>query len=103
MEQLAARRCFYHPRREAAARCLECGRFYCRECVTEHYGRVLCATCLHKRSASRAASGRNWGWLWTVLQGLTGLWAAWIFFYYLALILLSLPSDFHEGTLWKQP
>ncbi|HWC98270.1 MAG TPA: hypothetical protein VG456_16035 [Candidatus Sulfopaludibacter sp.] len=27
-------------------RCPECGRSFCRECVTEHQSRLLCAGCL---------------------------------------------------------
>jgi hypothetical protein len=35
--------CWNHEAREAACRC---GRSYCRECVSEHEGRLLCAACL---------------------------------------------------------
>ena len=46
MTALAHQRCFNHALREAAARCPGCGNFFCRECVTEHDDRVLCAACL---------------------------------------------------------
>ena len=36
MSNLIHQRCSNHPGREAAVRCPECGRFFCRECVTEH-------------------------------------------------------------------
>ena len=39
-------RCWNHEGREAVCRCLQCGRSYCRECVSEHQGRLLCAACL---------------------------------------------------------
>jgi hypothetical protein len=48
MQNLLLQRCFNHGMREAAARCPECGRFYCRECITEHDDRVLCSACLKK-------------------------------------------------------
>jgi hypothetical protein len=38
--------CWNHDAREAACRCPACGRSYCRECVSEHAGRLLCAACL---------------------------------------------------------
>src|SRR5580658_7076317 len=38
--------CWNHEAREAACRCPACGRSYCRECVSEHEGRLLCAACL---------------------------------------------------------
>jgi len=52
-------RCWNHELREAVCRCPECGRSYCRECVTEHQARLLCASCLAKlahttRTRSRA-------------------------------------------------
>ena len=43
---LASARCFKHLSREAVARCPECSKFYCRECVTEHEGRMMCRSCL---------------------------------------------------------
>ena len=46
---LSQQRCFNHTSREAVARCPECGRFFCRECITEHDDRVLCAVCLGKK------------------------------------------------------
>ena len=41
MSSLIHRRCLHHPAREAVALCPECRRFYCRECVTEHAGRMI--------------------------------------------------------------
>jgi hypothetical protein len=46
--------CWNHEAREAACRCPACGRTYCRECVSEHDGRLLCATCLSTITAQRA-------------------------------------------------
>ena len=48
MRSLSLQRCFNHAHREAAARCPECTHFYCRECITEHDDRVICAACLRK-------------------------------------------------------
>ncbi|MCI0613826.1 rhomboid family protein, partial [bacterium] len=42
-ELISKQRCFFHSQREAVVRCPECGRYYCRECVTEHLDRLLCA------------------------------------------------------------
>lgn len=58
---LARQRCFHHPGREAVARCPECGHSYCRECVTEHRGRVLCSACLEAQG--RASARRSGVWL----------------------------------------
>lgn len=98
--KLVHRRCDNHANREAAARCPECRRFFCRECVTEHDGRVICADCLTAMSAesdspqwSAAAIGR-------FFAAVLGLMAAWMAYYYLGRIMLDIPDKFHEGIMW---
>src|SRR5580692_10053926 len=53
-------RCWNHEAREAACRCPACGRSYCRECVSEHEGRLLCAACLSGVTGEREPSGGRW-------------------------------------------
>ena len=105
MQAVSQRRCFHHALREAAARCPICRRYFCRECVTEHAGRVICASCLRK-TAEKA--GRKGGALakWARGAALVGVTAmtftmAWFCFYSLGAWLLRQPVMFHEGTLWK--
>ena len=43
-------RCWNHEEREASCRCPGCLRSFCRECVTEHQSRLLCAACLKARA-----------------------------------------------------
>jgi hypothetical protein len=50
-------RCWNHEEREASCRCPACGRSYCRECVSEHEGRLLCAACLIRVTAGAQQSG----------------------------------------------
>src|SRR5215510_4545861 len=74
-------RCWNHEGREAVCRCPECGRSYCRECVTEHEARLLCASCL--KAVSRAAGMRT-GRLHRFVPAamvLGGLVFAWCFFF----------------------
>ncbi len=72
-------RCWNHEAREAACRCLECGRSYCRECVTEHQGRLLCAACLAEpgRRGARPRGGR----MSVAIMALAGIFLAWILFF----------------------
>jgi len=94
--------CAHHAQREAAARCPECGRFFCRECVIEHDDRILCASCLKrflKKSGSKASRFTPFV---RAGQLLLGFMILWLFFYYLGQVLISLPASFHEGTVWKQ-
>jgi len=97
MASLVQQRCFYHEHRPASARCPRCGRFFCRECVTEHGGRVICAACLRKPAAETASRSP-----WPARVGLGvatfgGLLLAWLAFYALGQYLLTLPSTFHGG------
>ena len=78
MPVLEAQLCWNHESREAVCRCLGCHRSFCRECVTEHQGRFLCAVCFaaavpvktHRSGAIRKAAP-------TVLIG-AGLLLAWL-------------------------
>ena len=38
--------CWNHESRQAVCRCPECRRSFCRECISEHESRLLCAACL---------------------------------------------------------
>ena len=98
---LAHQRCFNHATREAAARCPECRRFFCRECVTEHDEKLLCAACLRRLAHSPLTARRWFAGLGRVAACVSGLFLAWLFFYSLGQALLALPSSFHEGTIWR--
>lgn len=99
---LAQARCFIHLHREAAARCPACGRFYCRECVTEHEGRVVCRGCLEAVLQDAAPKGRGW-WAclatWTL--AMVGYLLVVVVFYGLGRVLLNIPSKFHSGIFFE--
>lgn len=93
-----------HIEREAVARCSSCGGFFCRECVVDHAGRLVCASCLAKTSAASATSGRKRD-LSRIRRAatlaLSGL-VLWMIFHAIGSLLLSMPADFHEGTVWRR-
>ena len=97
MRDLAAERCRNHADREAAARCPDCRRHFCRECVTEHEGRMVCAACIAPpRTADVAAPRRRFAGAFRTaaargLRVAAGLLAAWTSFYLLGQVL----------TLWR--
>ena len=101
MPDLTHQHCHNHMLREAVARCPECGRFFCRECITEHEDKVLCAACLHKMAEPTGIGSNRFQGLMQVGQFLLGIIILYVIFYYTAQVLLSLPSDFHEGTIWQ--
>ncbi len=100
MASLVQEKCFNHRTREAVARCPRCGRFFCRECVTEHDGQVVCAVCLRlmvpggERRRARRRAGR------LAAAGALGVVVAWLSFHAVGRLLMLLPESFHEGTLW---
>ena len=98
---LRARRCVRHPAREAAARCPSCGGFFCRECVVEHEGRVLCADCLARVATKTERQRRRWKSAGRVASTVLAGAVAWASFYALGWLLLKIPPSFHEGTIWK--
>jgi hypothetical protein len=94
MTAILHQRCFVHSSREAVVRCPQCTRYYCRECVTEHEGRMMCATCV-SALALPAAVRKSPGFGWAIL-GLGGVVIAWLIFYYLGALLARVPADFFD-------
>ncbi|MEA3207417.1 MAG: hypothetical protein QOE70_474 [Chthoniobacter sp.] len=102
MTAVALQRCLHHEEREAVARCAQCGQFFCRECITEHDERIICAPCL-KKLAEAGARARRQPWnLWPAAQLAGGFLLAWVVFYLAGLMLLSLPDEFHNDRLWQE-
>ena len=102
MEILLQQRCHHHAQREAVARCPECSRYFCRECITEHEDRVICAGCLKKLAEQFKAKTHRFRAVWRVFQCLLGAVTLWLLFYVFGQWLISMPSSFHEGTLWGE-
>jgi len=87
-------RCAHHSFREAVAQCPSCKRYFCRECVTEHEGRLICVNCVGALTREERQTERASRAGWTV-AALGGILIAWLVFYYLGLTLARIPSQFH--------
>jgi hypothetical protein len=94
-------RCSNHASREAVARCPECGRTFCRECISEHDDRVICASCLKRLSKKPVRRYRLAG-LVRLAQILMGVLLLWSSFYLLGKALLTIPSSFHEMAIGQE-
>lgn len=95
---LLRRPCAHHPEREAVGRCPECGHTFCRECITDHEGRVICATCLENlRDQGPENAGGFISSVKHVMAMMAGLLLAIAFYYGLGWVLLQIPEKFHEG------
>lgn len=99
----AQSRCFNHAQREAAARCPECGRCFCRECVSEHRNRLLCASCIAEETAqAQPGPKRNFGSLRMVFRMMLGVLVLWVSFFVIGKALLAVPSVFHEHKMFLE-
>ena len=100
---LAKSVCSIHVDRSAVARCPSCREFFCSECITEHSGKLICASCLAESSAKRK-TGKPVGFVlhpFTLIQLITGLMLCWVLFYFAARFLADMPDEFHDGTIWE--
>ena len=95
---LQSQMCFIHAERPAAARCPSCQKHFCRECVVEHEGRMLCQSCIEATIETEEKKDR------TVIKSLAGFASAsisiallWVAFYLLGHMLSSIPADFHRS------
>lgn len=107
MEPLHKSKCINHPSREAVARCPACHHFFCRECTTEHEGRIYCAVCLKQQVSAAGAKGRSTGLrmvfsnVFFTFKLLGGLLVLWMVFHLLGQLLLAIPAEFHSGKIWS--
>ena len=102
MAGLTEQRCFNHAVREAAVRCPDCKRFFCRECVTEHAGRMLCAPCLVAASQSGGKERTRARLRAIVLrpaQIMASFFLLWLVFYAMGQGLLRIPDTFHSDDM----
>jgi hypothetical protein len=97
MNVLTQQRCHLHASREAVARCPECEQFYCRECITEHDGRVICTRCLASYAAP-AKPRRARPLFLLILSAAAGLGLLWLLFLCLGNLLMLTPEKYHENT-----
>ena len=95
-------RCWNHDRREAVCRCPECGRSFCRECVTEHDARLLCAVCLQRltRAVRPASSGLRK--LVPTAMTIAGILLAWVIFYSAGEAMILITGRIEQAS-WRNP
>jgi len=92
-------RCWNHELREAVCRCPFCGRHFCRECVTEHESRLLCAACLQAKTGVSSAGRRRARVPVAPLAALASLLLSWAIFYIGGEILLEIANRLERTWL----
>lgn len=93
---LTQTRCFNHGQREAVARCPSCKRHFCRECVTEHDHKLLCASCIQALAAAGPAPRDRHIPFRPLIQLACAVFVLWMTFYVMGQALLLIPSEFHD-------
>jgi hypothetical protein len=96
MTQFTHQRCFVHPLREAVSLCLECRRAFCRECVVDHDGRLICAACLARLNAPAAGRRGALRRLSSAVGVAFAILLCWILFYMFGRMLM-LAEPAHHG------
>jgi hypothetical protein len=95
MPGLALQRCFHHEEREAVSRCPSCGRFFCRECVLPHDGRLLCSACilaLSEQTLDVERTRRAPRGVWQVFLAGLALLLVWVVFYFTGWTVIQMRS-----------
>ena len=96
MPQFSQQRCFVHPSREAVSLCLECRRAFCRECVVDHDGRLICAACLARLRAPVARGNRFLRQSLSAAATALAILLCWILFYMFGRLLLLAEPAHHS-------
>src|SRR3954471_10181065 len=97
---LLGQRCANHELREAVCRCPQCRRSLCRECVTDHEGRLVCAACLRISTRSAAAPRRGSRHTKEIGMALAGVLLAWAMFFGAAQSLITI-TERSEQAAWQ--
>jgi hypothetical protein len=92
-------RCWNHEAREAACRCMACARSYCRECVAEHEGRLICAACLAQASAKRAVRRGGMRRLAPAALIIAGLLMAWLAYWMIGAFVITIVRTAERNTV----
>jgi len=96
-----AQRCWNHETREAVCRCPECRHSFCRECVTEHESRLLCAACIARLTQSERARRSFMRRAAPAGMMLAALLTAWFFYFALGQTAITLVER-AERVSWQQ-
>jgi hypothetical protein len=88
--------CWNHEAREAVCRCPACRRSYCRECVSEHEGRLLCAVCLSGVAARSEAGAGVFGKLAPLGMIAAAILIAWLAYWAAGASLIGVIRRLHQ-------
>jgi len=89
-EKVVQQHCWNHVVRGAVCQCPVCRRPFCRECVSEHDSRLLCATCIKAAvSSANKAPTRRAAWLVLPAMALASTLLVWAIFFSLGQLIME--------------
>jgi len=89
-ENVVQQHCWNHAQRGAVCHCPACHRPFCRECVSEHDSKLLCAICIKASvSAADGARARRMAPLWMATMAVASTLLAWAIFFSLGQIIME--------------
>lgn len=89
-ENVAQQHCWNHAARGAVCRCPVCQHPFCRECVSEHDSKLLCASCIKASvAAANGTRARGTGPLQLAAMALASTLLAWAIFFSLGQIIME--------------
>jgi hypothetical protein len=88
-ENILQQHCWNHAVRGAVCRCPACRRAFCRECVSEHDSRLLCATCIQASLPVENPANRRVARIWVPSLALASALLAWFLFFSLGQIIME--------------
>ena len=99
-DTLSKQRCRNHGQREAVACCPNCKGNFCRECITEHQGQLLCSHCLQQLTSHRSKDKNFIPRLFIRLVALAiGLLIVFSCFYTVTKLLAAIPQQYHRSYI----
>lgn len=63
---------------------------------------MVCSSCYRSKTEAKEKAPHDWFVLFAVLQSTFGFVVLWFTAWFIGRILLSIPSSFHEGTVWER-
>jgi len=99
-----SKRCVNHSSRESVAICPVCSKTYCRECITEHKGKMLCRNCLEEQIQKNNKAKKNRTKIKATIMivlFVTAFFSSWFFFALTGYFLASMPQKYHLSKIFE--
>ena len=63
---------------------------------------MYCSVCFEEKAGVKEKQKRDWFVISVTAQAAVGFLGLWFTAYFLGKVLLEIPSNFHEGSIWEK-